>query len=130
MKRVIDDKKLNKELLLIPESRKRNFFLLISNLVTLPLVKEPFKTFNFNPKLSKHKEIEVLSNILDGLEKFKKPKDFSYIKKYHLRDYKFDEAYILGNYFLARLKGSNTFYGFRIDQDIRGHTFLEIKCQK
>jgi hypothetical protein len=33
----------------------------------LPLLKEPFKTFNFNPKLSKHKEIEVLSNILDTL---------------------------------------------------------------
>lgn len=93
-------------------------------------MKEPFKTFNFNPKLSKHKEIEVLSNVLDGLEKFKKPKEYSYIKKYHLRDYKFDEAYILNNYFLARLKGTNTFYGFKIDEDIRGHTFLEIKCQK
>jgi hypothetical protein len=67
MKRVIDDKKLNKDLFMLPESRKRNFYLLISNLVTLPLLKEPFKTYNFNPKLSKHKEIEVLSNILDGL---------------------------------------------------------------
>jgi hypothetical protein len=124
MKRVIDDKKLNKDLYLLPESRKRNFFLLISNLVTLPLLKEPFKTFNFNPKLSKHKEIEVLSNILDAMEKYKKPKDYSYIKRCHLRGYKFDEAYILNNYFLARLKGTNTFYGFRIDDDIRVHTFL------
>jgi hypothetical protein len=115
---------------MLPESRKRNFYLLISNLVTLPLLKEPFKTYNFNPKLSKHKEIEVLSNILDGLEKFKKPKDFSYIKKSHLRDYRFDESYILSNYFLARLKGTNTFYGFRTDQDIRSHTFVEVKCLK
>jgi hypothetical protein len=127
---VIDDKKLNKDLFMLPESRKRNFYLLISNLVTLPLLKEPFKTYNFNPKLSKHKEIEVLSNILDGLEKFKKPKDFSYIKKSHLRDYRFDESYILSNYFLARLKGTNTFYGFRTDQDIRSHTFVEVKCLK
>ena len=57
MKRVIDDKKLNKDLYMLPESRKRNFYLLISNLVNLPLLKEPFKTYNFNPKLSKHKEI-------------------------------------------------------------------------
>lgn len=39
MKRVIDDKRLNKDLYLLPESRKRNFFLLISNLVMLPLLK-------------------------------------------------------------------------------------------
>lgn len=57
MKRIIDDKRLNKDLLLQPESRKRNYYLLISNLVMLPLLKEPFKTYNFNPKLSKQKEI-------------------------------------------------------------------------
>ena len=39
MKRVIDDKKLTKDLYLLPESRKRNYFLLISNLVMLPLLK-------------------------------------------------------------------------------------------
>ena len=55
MKRIIDDTKLNKNLLLLPETRKRNFYLLISNLVMLPLLKEPFKTYNFNPKLSRHK---------------------------------------------------------------------------
>lgn len=130
MKRVIDDKKLNKDLFMLPESRKRNFYLLISNLVTIPLLKEPFKTYNFNPKLSKHKEIEVLSNILDGLEKFKKPKEYSYIKRYHLRNYKFDEGYILNNYFLARLKGTNNFYAFKVDEDIKDHTFFEIKCHK
>ena len=55
MKRIIDDTRLNKNLLLLPETRKRNFYLLISNLVMLPLLKEPFKTYNFNPKLSRHK---------------------------------------------------------------------------
>lgn len=39
MKRIIDDKKLNKDLYMLPESRKRNFYLLISNLVMLPLLK-------------------------------------------------------------------------------------------
>ena len=57
MKRVIDDFRLNKDLYMLPENRKRNFYLLISNLVMLPLLKEPFKTYNFNPKLSKNKEI-------------------------------------------------------------------------
>ena len=57
MKRIIDDKRLNKDLMLQPESRKRNYYNLISNLVMLPLLKEPFKTYNFNPKLSKQKEI-------------------------------------------------------------------------
>jgi len=57
MKRIIDDKRLNKDLMLQPESRKRNYYMLISNLVMLPLLKEPFKTYNFNPKLSKQKEI-------------------------------------------------------------------------
>ena len=55
MKKIIDDTKLNKNLLLMPEGRKRNFYILISNLVMLPLLKEPFKTYNFNPKLSRHK---------------------------------------------------------------------------
>jgi hypothetical protein len=36
---MIDDNKLNKALLMLPESRKRNFYLLISNLVMLPLLK-------------------------------------------------------------------------------------------
>lgn len=55
MKRIIDDTKLSKDLFMLPETRKRNFYLLISNLVMLPLLKEPFKTYNFNPKLSRHK---------------------------------------------------------------------------
>ena len=67
MKRIIDDKRLNKDLMLQAETRKRNYYLLISNLVMLPLLKEPFKTYNFNPKLSKQKEIEVLSNIIETL---------------------------------------------------------------
>ena len=69
--------------------------MLISNLVMLPLLKEPFKTYNFNPKLSKQKEIEVLSNIIETLDKFKKPKDYFYMKKYHLLGCRFNEAYIL-----------------------------------
>ena len=56
----------------------------------LPLLKEPFKTYNFNPKLSRQKEIEVLSNIIEGLEKFRKPKDYSYMRKCHLHGLKFD----------------------------------------
>ena len=80
----------------------------------LPLLKEPFKTYNFNPKLSKQKEIEVLSNIIEALEKFKKPKDYCYMKKYHLQGHKFDEAYIVEDYFVARAKGKNVFYGFKV----------------
>lgn len=64
MKRSIDDIRLNKELYLLPESRKRNFYLMISNLVSLPLLKEPFKTYNFNPKLSRGKEIELVTSII------------------------------------------------------------------
>ncbi len=37
------------------------------------------------------------------------------MKKYHLRNFKFDEAYIVDNYYLGRLKGKNTFYAFKID---------------
>lgn len=124
MKRIIDDKRLSKDLMLQPESRKRNYYLLISNLVMLPLLKEPFKTYNFNPKLSKQKEIEVLSNIIETLDKFKKPKDYCYIKKYHLNGFKFDESYIVDEYFLGRLKGKNIFYGFKITEDIRSHTYI------
>lgn len=114
MKRIIDDKRLNKDLMLQPESRKRNYYLLISNLVMLPLLKEPFKTYNFNPKLSKQKEIEVLSNIIETLEKFKKPKDYCYMKKYHLNGLRFDEAYIIEDYFVARLKNKNIFAAYKI----------------
>lgn len=39
MKRIIDDVKLNKDLFMQPETRKRNFYLLVSNLVMLPLLK-------------------------------------------------------------------------------------------
>ena len=130
MKRIIDDKRLNKDLMLQPESRKRNYYLLISNLVMLPLLKEPFKTYNFNPKLSKQKEIEVLSNIIETLEKFKRPKDYVYMRKYHLSGLKFDEGYIVDAYFLARLKNSNTFYAFNISEDIRPHAFIEVKSLK
>jgi hypothetical protein len=98
--------------------------MLISNLVMLPLLKEPFKTYNFNPKLSKQKEIEVLSNIIEALEKFKKPKDYVYMKKYHVNGLKFDEGYIIDDYFAARLKGRNIFYAFKITEDIRSHTFV------
>lgn len=80
----------------------------------LPLLKEPFKTYNFNPKLSKQKEIEVLSNIIETLEKFKKPKDYCYMKKYHLNGLRFDEAYIIEDYFVARLKNKNIFAAYRI----------------
>ncbi len=31
---------------------------------------------------------------------------------------------------MARGKGTNTFYGFRVDRDIRAHTFIEIKVPK
>ena len=124
MKRIIDDKRLNKDLMLQSQSRKRNYYLLISNLVMLPLLKQPFKTYNFNPKLSKQKEIEVVSNIIQTLDKFKKGKDYCYMKKYHLYGYKFDEAYITEQHFVARLKGKNIFYAFKITQDIRSHYFV------
>lgn len=130
MKRIIDDKRLNKDLMLQPESRKRNYYTLISNLVMLPLLKEPFKTYNFNPKLSRQKEIEVLSNIIEGLEKFRKPKDYAYMRKVHLHGLKFDEAYVVRNYFLARVKSQNTFYAFDISQDVRTHSFIEIKTMR
>lgn len=90
MKRIIDDTKLHRDLLMQPETRKRNFYLLVSNLVMLPLLKEPFKTYNFNPKLSRHKEIETLSNIIEALDKNKKPDNYVYQMKYHMKDYKFD----------------------------------------
>ena len=90
----------------------------------LPLLREPFKTYNFNPKLSKQKEIEVLSNIIEALEKFKKPKDYAYMRTQHLLGMKFDEAYIVGNYFLARLKHQNIFHAFDLNEDIRTHRFI------
>lgn len=52
------------------------------------------------------------------------------MKKYHLNGYKFDEAYITEEHFVARLKGKNVFYAFRITEDIRSHTFIEIKSMK
>ena len=112
MKRIIDDNRLTRDLAMLPEGRKRNYYLLISNLVMLPLLKEPFKTYNFNPKLSKHKEIEVLSNIIETLDKYKKPKDFVFQKRYHLMHLKFDECHMADSFLVGRLKGTNTFYAF------------------
>lgn len=56
----------------------------------------------------------MLSNIIETLEKFKKPKDYCYMKKYHLNGLRFDEAYIIEDYFVARLKNKNIFAAYRI----------------
>lgn len=52
------------------------------------------------------------------------------MKKYHINGYKFDEAYIVENYFLARLKGKNTFCAFNITEDIQSHRYIEVKSSK
>lgn len=52
------------------------------------------------------------------------------MKKYHLTGFKFDESYIVDDYFLGRLKGKNIFLGFRITEEIRSHTYVEIKSMK
>lgn len=52
------------------------------------------------------------------------------MKKYHVNGLKFDEGYIIDDYFAARLKGKNIFYAFKITEDIRSHTFVEIKSLK
>ena len=96
----------------------------------LPLLKEPFKTYNFSPKLSRHKEIEILSNVIETLEKFKKPKDYIFQLRYHLTHYKFDEGHIAGNYYIGRLKNTNIFHCYRIDKEIKSHSFKSIECSK
>ena len=52
------------------------------------------------------------------------------MRKCHLHGLKFDEAYIVRNYFLARMKGQNIFYAFDISQDVRTHSFIEIKTMR
>lgn len=52
------------------------------------------------------------------------------MRKYHLTGIKFDEAYIVEEYFVGRLKGKNIFYAYKISEDIKSHSFLEIKSLK
>lgn len=52
------------------------------------------------------------------------------MKKYHLYGHKFDEAYIVEDYFVARVKGNNVFYAFKATEDIKSHTYIEIKSSK
>ena len=52
------------------------------------------------------------------------------MKKYHLTGYKFDESYIVEDYFVARLKGRNVFYAFKHTEDMQSHRYIEIKSSK
>ena len=52
------------------------------------------------------------------------------MKKYHMHGHKFDESYIVEDYFLARAKGRNVFYAFKVTEDIKSHTYVEIKSSK
>lgn len=52
------------------------------------------------------------------------------MKKYHLIGFKFDESYIVDDYFLARIKGQNIFNAYKITEDIKSHTFIQIKSMK
>lgn len=132
MKRSIDDIRLNKELYLLPESRKRNFYLMVSNLVSLPLLKEPFKTFNFNPKLSRGKEIELMTSIIEQLSKCKKAKDYVFQKRYSLGWYKFEAVFLInGNkHFVGRLRGTNTIYVWNLTEELRPFNYTQMKAPK
>lgn len=72
----------------------------------------------------------MLSNIIETLDKFKKPKDYCYMRKYHLVGIKFNESYIVDDYFVGRLKDTNLFHAYKITEDIRSHTFIEIRSMK
>lgn len=52
------------------------------------------------------------------------------MRRYHLNGIKFDEAYIVEEYFVARIKNKNVFYAFKINEDIKSHSFIEIKSLK
>jgi len=52
------------------------------------------------------------------------------MRKYHLHGHKFDEAYIVEDYFVGRVKGRNVFYSFKVTGDIKSHTYVEIKASK
>ena len=72
----------------------------------------------------------MLSNIIESLEKYKKPKDYVFQLRYHLTQFQFDEGYIVKNYYIGRIKNKNQFHCYRIDKEIKIHSYKKIMCSK